>query len=377
MKSLGQTAAHGPPPPPERQPMPMPAYNPPTPIDTLHNTINNSSILKSVDQKLKSLQHNPTVQKGDAAIEKIRQTMGHGIDSASDKILDTVLTPQQKADMAKRKSEKERSTMELDEDNKEVRQPILIEREHPNTPKQGQVMNPKLSDKILVIAKWLEAQDNELLVEASEEHLDSLALSLVQASDILKEVAEEIKATEPSTPTLITSESLEEMAAIAASFDESGDPLLEKQAAVLDEILMTLSTPKDYHFNFKKAEDDKIDILKKKYKEPKEELDENIGVKEALDALKKSPTFKTYRPMEASLSARTCFDHPGAQMARIAEGTWQCSLDHKIYNYDTGFTTLHGDKIGGGSVNEQTPKYHEEGHQMFDHRDARLGIYRE
>lgn len=235
----------------------------------------------------------------------------------------------------------------------------------------------KLSDKILVVAAWLEANDNELLSQASDEHLDTLALSLVQASDVLKEVAEEIKASEPAEQTSLTPEKLDELAAVAASFDESGDEFLEKQAAVIDEILLTLSTPQDYIFSFKKAEDDKIDTLKKKYKTPKEELDENIGVKEALDALKKSPTFKEYRPLETSLSTRTCFDHPGAQLARVGDDTWQCSLDHKVYNYATGFTTLHGDKVGGGSVSEQTPKFHEDGHQMFDNRDGRLGIYRD
>lgn len=380
LKSVGQAASTSPVAPPSAPTTPAPMTLE-DPLTRLHQIIQESPTIRSIDKKLQSLQNNPTIQKGDAVIEKIRDTMGAGVDAVSNKILDTVLSPQQKADMAKRKFEKEKPLVELDgmtDDNKKIRQPISITRD---TPKQGQtritMTNSKLSDKILVIAKWLEAQDNELLIEASDEHLDSLALSLVQASDILKEVAEEIKATEPVTQSLITLESLDEMAALATSFDESGDELLEKQAAVLDEILLTLSTPKDYTFNFKKAEDDKINTLKKKYKSPKEELDENIGVKEALDALKKSPTFKTYRPLEASLSSRTCFDHPGAQLARIAEGTWQCSLDHKVYNYDTGFTTLHGDKIGGGSVSEQTPKYHEDGHQMFDNRDGRLGIYRE
>ncbi len=353
MKSLGQDSSGG----------------------NLYQAIDSNPTIQSIDHKLKNLQNNPTVQKGDAVIEKIKQTMSHGIDSATDKILDTVLTPQQKADMAKRKLEKDKPTMKLDE-SKGVRQPILIEREYAK-PKQGQIMtNSKLSDKILVVAKWLASQDNELLVEASDEHLDSLALSLVQASDALYEVAEEIKATEPAVQTLVTPESLEEMAAVAASFDESGDPLLEKQAAVLDEILMTLSTPKDYVFNFKKAEDAKIDVLKKKYKEPKEELDENIGVKEALDALKKSQMFKEYRPMEAPLSARHCISHPGAMLARISEGIWQCPMDHQIINTETGYTTLSGNKIPPGSVAEQTPKYHEDGHQMFDHRDDRLGINR-
>ncbi len=239
----------------------------------------------------------------------------------------------------------------------------------------------KLSEKILVIAKWLDASDNELLVAVNDKHLDSLALSLVQASDVLREVAQEIAITEPVAQTLITPENLEEMAAIAASFDESGDPMLEKQAAVLDEILMTLSTPKDYVFNFKRAENDKLDTLKKKYKAPSEELSENIGVKEALDALKKSTIYSkpnlTKRPLQNALSARSCPDHAGAQMARIGEGIFQCALDHRTYDYNSGHTLLDGTKVPGGSISEQTPKYHEDGHFMFDNRDSRLGIYRE
>jgi hypothetical protein len=171
----------------------------------------------------------------------------------------------------------------------------------------------------------------------------------------------------------LTAEKLEEIAAVAAAFDESGDELLQKQANVLDEILLTLSAPKDYAFNFKKAEDDRLDILKKKYKEPKDEQDQVNKVSESLDAIKKSPVYKEYRPMEAPLSSRTCVDHPGAQLARVGENTWQCSLDHKVYNYDVGFTTLKGDKVPGGTVTEQTPKYHDEGHQMFDSRPQRLG----
>jgi len=175
----------------------------------------------------------------------------------------------------------------------------------------------------------------------------------------------------------LTSEKLEEMAAVAAAFDESGDDILKRQASVLDEILHTLASPKDYIFNFKKAEDEKLEELKKKYKNVKEELDENIGVKEALDAIKESPVNKTYRPLEAPLSTRTCIDHPGAQLSRIGDNTWQCSLDHKVYNFETGFNTLHGDKVPGGSVSEQTPKYFQDGHQMFDSRDGRLGLFRE
>jgi hypothetical protein len=237
----------------------------------------------------------------------------------------------------------------------------------------------KLSDKILVVAKWLESEDNELLVEAdsNEDCMSALALSLVHAAETLRDVATEVAEFEPAAQSEITSESLDEMAAVAASFAESEDELLRKQANVLDEILLTLGGPKDYLFSFKKAEDAKLETLKKKYREPKEEIDEDSKVSEALDALKKSPMFKEYRPMEAPLSTRTCPDHPGAQMARIEEGTYQCALDHKTYNYDVGYTNLKGDKIPPGSISEQTPKFHEEGHTIFQNRDARLGIHRE
>jgi hypothetical protein len=237
----------------------------------------------------------------------------------------------------------------------------------------------KLSDKILVIAKWLEADSNELLAEAGEEQLHNLALSFLHASETLKEAAEEIRESEPTESTTfeITPDKLEELAAVAASFDESGDEMLMRQASVLDEILHTLAAPKDYIFNFKKAEDDKIDELKKKYKDVREELHEDIGTREAVEAIKKSPFYQQEHRMAESLSTRYCPDHAGAPIARLANGDWQCSLDHKVYNFDTGFTNLKGEQIGGGSVSEQTPKYHPEGHMIFDSRDGRLGIHRE
>lgn len=237
----------------------------------------------------------------------------------------------------------------------------------------------KLSDKILVVAKWLESIDNELLVEAevNECCMEKLAASFVEAADALRDAADQIKVSEPETKIEITPETLDEMAAVAAAFAESDDELLRKQANVLDEILFTLAAPKDYIFNFKKAEDDKLEALKKKYKTPKEEIDQVNKVSESLDAIRKSPMYKEYRPLEFELQTRTCPDHPGAQMARVAENQFQCSLDHKIYSYDSGYTLLNGAKVPGGHVSEQTPKYNEEGISMFDNRDSRLGIYRD
>lgn len=233
----------------------------------------------------------------------------------------------------------------------------------------------KLSEKILVVAEWLKSEQNELLIEANEAQLDTLALSLVAASDILSDVAGELQIEgEPDVLPAVAPDALEEMAALAASFDESGDELLQKQAAVLDEILLTLSAPKDYAFNFKKAEDAKIEALKDKYRSVKEELDKNIGVKEAVEALEKSPTYKEYRPMEHSLKTRYCPDHPGSGLSRIGNGDeWQCNLDHKLYDFASGYTTLKGDKVPAESVSAQTDIGVNPAHQMFDTRDQRLG----
>lgn len=231
----------------------------------------------------------------------------------------------------------------------------------------------KLSDKLLVIAHWLDNSENELLVDA-ESHEGSLSVvanALAKASAALKEGAEEVGKTEE---TLVTPESLDEIAAVAESFDASGDELLKKQASVLDEILLTLSAPRNYIFDFKKAEEIKIDVLKKKYKDIKEQHDDMNKVSDQIKAIEKSDAYKTYRPLEAPLSTRTCPDHPGAQISRVGENTWQCAMDKKVYNYDSGYTTLQGNKVPGGNVENQTPNHHEEGHMVFDTRNSKLGL---
>ena len=113
-------------------------------------------------------------------------------------------------------------------------------------------------------------------------------------------------------------------------------------------------------------------MLKKLYEEPKKVLDDVIKVKDAKEAIKNSPFNKEYRIMEHELSTRTCPDHPGAQMGRVGEHMWQCAMDKKVYNYLTGYTTEKGEKVPGGDVAEQTPKYHPEAHAIFDSRESRL-----
>jgi len=134
---------------------------------------------------------------------------------------------------------------------------------------------------------------------------------------------------------------------------------------------MTIGAPKNAKFYAKLAEDDKIDQLKKKYKEPKEQMDEVNKIADSLKAIEKSPAYTQHRSLEMPLSTRSCPDHPGAQVARVGDDSWQCSLDNKIYNYEVGFVDMKGNKVPGGSVSEQTPTTHEVPHTVFDSRESR------
>lgn len=155
---------------------------------------------------------------------------------------------------------------------------------------------------------------------------------------------------------------LETLAGLATEFDKSGDPILMKQAEVLDEILLTIGAQKSKINELKSNQDNEINRLKAVIAEAtKENKDLYSFVKayheknnDAEGAKKALEKIKNYRPMEASLSTRTCPDHPGTSVIHIGEDTYQCSLDKAIYNYQAGFTTMNGNKIPGGSVSNQT-----------------------
>jgi hypothetical protein len=51
-----------------------------------------------------------------------------------------------------------------------------------------------------------------------------------------------------------------------------------------------------------------------------------------------------------SLSIRHCPDHHGAQMARVAEGSFQCNIDGRIYNWNSGFKDYDGNIYPGASI---------------------------
>jgi hypothetical protein len=77
--------------------------------------------------------------------------------------------------------------------------------------------------------------------------------------------------------------------------------------------------------------------------------------------------------MEAPLSSRYCPDHPGVQIARVGEHMWQCELDKKSYNFETGFSLNNGSRVPGGDVAQQTQGVNVPYHAIFDTREGRLG----
>jgi hypothetical protein len=237
----------------------------------------------------------------------------------------------------------------------------------------------KLSEKLLILAAWLQETDNELLVDAesNEEHMAVVADALICCADICKTAANVVEKTEEDAP-VFTAAKLDEMAAVAKAFDESGDELLEKQASVLDDILLTIAAPKNFRFNFKQAEDNRIDELKKKYQEIKPIIDDINKISDATKTIKDSAIYAN--PVESkvskeSLSTRYCMEHHGFSMIRVGENEYQCPVDHKVFNFQTGFTLNNGKMVAPAGVEYQS-RYmldHSPGHAIFDTRAQRLG----
>lgn len=228
----------------------------------------------------------------------------------------------------------------------------------------------RVSEMLTAIASWLESPNNEALLLA-EEHEDSakiVAEACVLAAELLKSASLEVSEIEPEEESHLTPESVEELASIASAFDQSGDEGLKKQASVIDELLLSVA---NLH---KKREEAREESLSKDYVKPSEELARMNKVKDSKDAIDDSRmTYRDYRVLETPLSTRYCPDHPGVQTTRIGDYIWQCELDKKIYDFQTGFTLLNGRKVPGGDIQNQTPKEQPYYSAMFDTRRGRLG----
>ena len=233
----------------------------------------------------------------------------------------------------------------------------------------------RISELLTAMASWLESPNNEalLLAETDDHCMKVVAESCVLAAELLKRAAEEVDAIEPPAESVITPQSIDETAVLAAALDNSDDPQLKRIASVLDELLLTIASPPGALAEKKAAENDHLEELRKKYEQPRKDLHEynKIGVSEK--AIDKSNFTKDYKILEAPLSARSCPDHPGAQIARVGEHMWQCEMDKKVYNFETGFTLNNGSKVPGGDVAQQTMGLEIPFHAIFDDRNSRLG----
>lgn len=232
----------------------------------------------------------------------------------------------------------------------------------------------KISEMLTAIASWLESPDNEalLLAEYDENCANIVAESCVLAAALLKNAAEEVDRIEPEKESNITPESIEEIAALAHIFDKSGDENLKKQASVLDELLLTIAAPPNEIQNKRAEQDDRLDELKRKYKDTQKHLEDVNKIADVKKAIEKSNMTKEYKILEAPLNTRYCPDHPGAQISRKGENLWQCELDKKLYNYRSGFSLANGDKVPGGEVSNQTQHLDIPSHSIFDTREGRL-----
>lgn len=233
----------------------------------------------------------------------------------------------------------------------------------------------RTSDLLNAMAAWLESPNNEamLLAEVDEKCMQVVAESCVLAAALLKKAADEVDHIEPPAESLITMQSIEETAALAAALDASGDPLLKKQASVLDELLLSIAAPPNAYAARKDLQEQRAEELRKKYEQPREMLRDYNKISESEKAIEKSNMTKQYKILEAPLSSRYCPDHAGTQISRVGEHMWQCEMDKKIYNFESGFELNNGSKVPGGDVAQQTQGINILMHSIFDDREGRLG----
>lgn len=209
-----------------------------------------------------------------------------------------------------------------------------------NQQQQQQQQQSKTSAQVEWLIKMAEEADSREEYELAD-MLDNIAQSLnrdaghVDVLEKLAEIADQLDMTgrkdladkmddilQRSNDNVSAINDLIEMANI---LDDDDQPEL---ASSIDHIASLISTASDYSF------------LK------------NIKVAEDGEDIEPPPIESRSK---GHLSSRYCPDHRGVQAARVAEGTYQCPIDGKVYNYQSGYKNYKGQLIPGGSVAEQTP----------------------
>lgn len=219
------------------------------------------------------------------------------------------------------------------------------------------------------------------LMQIAERYLDDHNLNIfAERLSLINSALNDLKKIFKNVAANISENEIEEMGAVAQAFDESGDPLLQKQASVIDEILLTIGADPKAQMAFKKAQEDEIERLRAKYKnvnndqytKAREQEQKEIKVNEAIKDIDEK--IKKYRPMEASLSSRYSPDMPGVSLVRIGDSVWQCPITKKIYDFKNGYTTSKGNIVPGTDVSNQTQNlgFRGQEHMMFSTREDTL-----
>jgi hypothetical protein len=232
----------------------------------------------------------------------------------------------------------------------------------------------RISEMLNAIASWLESPDNEalLLAEYDDDCAQVVAESCVGAAQLLKIAADRVDQIEPAQESNLTDESLDQLAQIADAFDSSNDENLKKQASVIDELLLTIASPPNALAARQDLLDNRTEEIKKKYHNPTKILADSNKTADSQKAIENSKMTKQTKINEQPLNTRYCPDHAGVQVARVGEHIVQCELDHKIYDYESGYTLEDGTKVPGGDVSLQTQLSSSPFYAIFDNRDARL-----
>lgn len=237
-----------------------------------------------------------------------------------------------------------------------------------------------ISIDLRVLASKLEKNSDDLLIRASErgpEFFEKITTAVAAASSLLEEVADDL---EKKANFDVTEQQLDEMAALASAFDESGDPLLKKQASVLDELLLSIAASKTAALESRKVYDDEISRLREELRRVRRE---EAYVKPAQDhetmhnkveqAKAVAQQVKRYVPLEAPLQTRYPPDRPGGQMTRITDHVYQDIVTGIIYDYKAGYKTQKGNEVPGGAVEYQTRDFGDvrnQGASLFETRQS-------
>lgn len=238
-----------------------------------------------------------------------------------------------------------------------------------------------------LLAKKLEKSSDDVLVNASlksPKEFERVSMAVAAASTLLEEVANDM---DNQASFSITEQQLDELAALASSFDESNDPLLRKQASVIDELLLSIAAPKNAIAAANKATADEIKRLREQhskgrreeaYDAPREALHKMENAAGQAKAVEQQ--VKRFVPMEAPLQTRYPPDRPGGQMTRITDHVYQDIVTGIIYDYKAGYKTQKGNEVPGGSVENQTRELGDsrnQGTSMFESRQSLMGRYAE